>query len=69
MKNTDARAAQLITFLTAMAGDTRVKPGDRTFLTAFYTALGSGITSEKWDIDVVRIFRDFMTHTVRRQGP
>lgn len=69
MLNGDARAAAWITWLTALASDTRQRTGDRTRLTAYHTKLGSAPTTEKEDLEILRIHRDFFINGIRRKGP
>lgn len=69
MLNTDARAAAWITWCTALASDTRQRPKDMTFLTAYKTKLGSAPTTEKEDLETLRIHSDFFRGGIRRKGP
>jgi hypothetical protein len=69
MLNTDARAAAWITWLNALDGDTRMRPKDIATLTAYLTKLGSAPTTEKEDLEVLRIHWDFFRGGVRRKGP
>ncbi len=69
MLNTDARAAAWITWLNALDGDARLRPHDAEILTAYHTKLGSEPTTEKEDLEVLRIHNDFFRNGVRRAGP
>jgi hypothetical protein len=69
MLNTDARAAAWITWLNALDGDTRLRPKDAAFLTVYLTRLGSAPTTQREDLEVLRIHQDFIHGCVRRAGP
>ena len=69
MLNTDDRAAAWITWLDALDGDTRLNPNDALTLTAYHTKLGSEPTTEKEDLEVLRIHREFFQNRIRRAGP
>jgi hypothetical protein len=69
MLNTDARAAAWIVWLNALDGDTRLRSRDAATLTAYLTKLGSAPTTEKEDLEVLRIQNDFFRGGVRRKGP
>jgi hypothetical protein len=69
MSNSDARAAAWITWCTALAGDSRVRTQDATFLTAYKTKLGSAPTTEKEDLECMRIHQEFFVRKIRRAGP
>jgi hypothetical protein len=69
MLNTDARAAAWITWIDALDGDTRCRPKDLLVLTAYRTKLASAPTTEKEDLEVLRIHWDFFRGGVRRKGP
>ncbi len=69
MLNTDARAAAWRTWLDALDGDTRLRPRDAAALTAYHTKLASAPTTEKEDLEVLRIIWDFFRNGVRRKGP
>ena len=53
MLNTDARAAAWIAWLDDLEGDTRLPAGDRDFLTAMKTKLGSAPTDPEDDARMV----------------
>ncbi|HUV44058.1 MAG TPA: hypothetical protein VMW13_04415 [Dehalococcoidales bacterium] len=65
----DALAAAWIVWTTALAADTRLNPNDQATLTAYETKLETLDTSEKEDLEVLRIHREWMQNRVRRAGP
>ena len=69
MLNTDARAAAWIVWLDALDGDTRLNPNDALTLTAYHTKLGTKPTTEREDLEVLRIHREFFQNRIRRAGP
>lgn len=69
MLNTDARAAAWIVWLNDLDSDTRLNPNDKATVTAYHTALGSRPTTEKEDLEILRIHQEFFTNRIRRAGP
>lgn len=69
MKNTDARAAAWIVWINALDDDTRLRSRDAAALTAYRTKLASAPTTEKEDLEILRIHNDFFRNGVRRAGP
>lgn len=77
MLTTDALAAAWIVWLTALAADTRLNPNDALTLTAYHTKLGTEppeppppiATTEREDLEVLRIHREFFQNRIRREGP
>lgn len=64
----DAQAAAWITWLTALAADTRLRPQDAATLTAYLTKLGSTNTTEGEDHEVLRIHYDFIDNRANRSA-
>jgi len=64
MKVADARAAAWITWVTALAADTRLNAHDRAYLTAYETKLAGTPTTLEEDTKVLHIHDKFFTTIV-----
>jgi len=64
----DTLHAEWVTWLTALATDTRLRAHQRERLTNYVALLGAGITTARYDLDAKRIIEEWVSKVCKNQA-